>query len=256
MRWGSPSTRFPEAGRAGGSRRRTSPPPVASGTGPPSPDLDVAPGPAPAHPERSADAGGAESTGAPAEERIPLRGMRKRIAENMARSKRTAAHFTFVEQCDVTELVRVKERMVAGGPGGGREGHVPPVRREGGGGGAPQAPAAQRHHRRGAERARRSSTATTSASRPRPTPGSSCRWCAPSIACRCSSSPGRSSGSRQATRAGQVRARGPRALHLHGDEPRRARRPVRDAGAEPPRGRDPRHPPHPADAGGPRTARS
>jgi pyruvate dehydrogenase E2 component (dihydrolipoamide acetyltransferase) len=29
----------------------------------------------------------------------------------MARSKRTAAHFTFVEQCDVTELVRVKERM-------------------------------------------------------------------------------------------------------------------------------------------------
>jgi pyruvate dehydrogenase E2 component (dihydrolipoamide acetyltransferase) len=45
------------------------------------------------------------------EERIPLRGIRKKIAENMARSKRTAAHFTFVEQADVTELVRVKERM-------------------------------------------------------------------------------------------------------------------------------------------------
>ncbi len=29
----------------------------------------------------------------------------------MARSKRTAAHFTFVEQCDVSELVRVKARM-------------------------------------------------------------------------------------------------------------------------------------------------
>ncbi len=29
----------------------------------------------------------------------------------MARSKRTAAHFTFVEQCDVTELVRFKARM-------------------------------------------------------------------------------------------------------------------------------------------------
>jgi pyruvate dehydrogenase E2 component (dihydrolipoamide acetyltransferase) len=29
----------------------------------------------------------------------------------MARTKRTAAHFTFVEQCDVTELVRVRERM-------------------------------------------------------------------------------------------------------------------------------------------------
>jgi len=45
------------------------------------------------------------------EERIPLRGLRKRIAENMARAKRTAAHFTFVEQADVSELVRVKHRM-------------------------------------------------------------------------------------------------------------------------------------------------
>jgi pyruvate dehydrogenase E2 component (dihydrolipoamide acetyltransferase) len=47
------------------------------------------------------------------DERVPLRGLRRRIAENMARSKRTAAHFTFVEQCDVTELVRVKDRMAA-----------------------------------------------------------------------------------------------------------------------------------------------
>jgi pyruvate dehydrogenase E2 component (dihydrolipoamide acetyltransferase) len=31
----------------------------------------------------------------------------------MARSKRTAAHFTFVEQVDVTELVRVKDRIAA-----------------------------------------------------------------------------------------------------------------------------------------------
>ncbi|ACL65446.1 catalytic domain of components of various dehydrogenase complexes [Anaeromyxobacter dehalogenans 2CP-1] len=48
-----------------------------------------------------------------ADERIPLRGMRRKIAENMARSKRTAAHFTFVEQADVTELVRVKDRIAA-----------------------------------------------------------------------------------------------------------------------------------------------
>jgi len=47
------------------------------------------------------------------EERVPLRGLRRKIAENMARSKRTAVHFTFVEQCDVTELVRVKDRMAA-----------------------------------------------------------------------------------------------------------------------------------------------
>ena len=48
---------------------------------------------------------------APTDERVPLRGVRKRIAENMARSKPTAAHFTFVEQCDVSELVRVKDRI-------------------------------------------------------------------------------------------------------------------------------------------------
>jgi pyruvate dehydrogenase E2 component (dihydrolipoamide acetyltransferase) len=57
---------------------------------------------------------GAEPAASPPtadEERVALRGLRRRIAENMARSKRTAAHFTFVEQCDVTELARLKERM-------------------------------------------------------------------------------------------------------------------------------------------------
>jgi pyruvate dehydrogenase E2 component (dihydrolipoamide acetyltransferase) len=44
------------------------------------------------------------------EERIPLRGLRKRIAESMARSKQTAAHFTYVEEVDMTELVAVRER--------------------------------------------------------------------------------------------------------------------------------------------------
>jgi pyruvate dehydrogenase E2 component (dihydrolipoamide acetyltransferase) len=44
---------------------------------------------------------------------IPLRGIRRRIAERMAQSKRTAAHFTFVEQVDVTDLQRVKDRIAA-----------------------------------------------------------------------------------------------------------------------------------------------
>jgi pyruvate dehydrogenase E2 component (dihydrolipoamide acetyltransferase) len=44
------------------------------------------------------------------EERIPFRGLRKRIAENMARSVSTAAHFTYVEEIDLTELVMVRER--------------------------------------------------------------------------------------------------------------------------------------------------
>ncbi|MEO8700652.1 MAG: dihydrolipoamide acetyltransferase family protein [Kofleriaceae bacterium] len=45
-----------------------------------------------------------------AEERIPLRGMRKRIADSMARSVHTAAHFTYVEEIDMTELVAVRDR--------------------------------------------------------------------------------------------------------------------------------------------------
>jgi pyruvate/2-oxoglutarate dehydrogenase complex dihydrolipoamide acyltransferase (E2) component len=38
------------------------------------------------------------------EQRIPLRGLRKRIAESMVRSKFTAPHFTFVEECDTKSL--------------------------------------------------------------------------------------------------------------------------------------------------------
>jgi pyruvate dehydrogenase E2 component (dihydrolipoamide acetyltransferase) len=44
------------------------------------------------------------------DERVPFRGVRKKIAENMTRSKQTAAHFTYVEECDVTELVAVRAR--------------------------------------------------------------------------------------------------------------------------------------------------
>ena len=47
------------------------------------------------------------------EERIPFRGMRKKIAENMARSVHTAAHFTYVEEIDMTELVALRERVKA-----------------------------------------------------------------------------------------------------------------------------------------------
>lgn len=63
-------------------------------------------------------AGGGRGAAAPAaaagpDERVPFRGLRRKIAEKMALSKRTAAHFTFVEQCDATELKRVKEAMAA-----------------------------------------------------------------------------------------------------------------------------------------------
>jgi pyruvate dehydrogenase E2 component (dihydrolipoamide acetyltransferase) len=45
------------------------------------------------------------------EQRVPLAGLRRRIAQKMSRSKSTAAHFTFVEECDVTELKALRARL-------------------------------------------------------------------------------------------------------------------------------------------------
>ena len=45
------------------------------------------------------------------DEHIPLRGLRRRIAEKMQKSKRTAAHFTFVEEVEVTRLVDLRKRI-------------------------------------------------------------------------------------------------------------------------------------------------
>ena len=44
------------------------------------------------------------------EERIPFRGLRKTIAQNLSRSKLTATHFTYVEEVDVTDLVTMRAR--------------------------------------------------------------------------------------------------------------------------------------------------
>jgi pyruvate dehydrogenase E2 component (dihydrolipoamide acetyltransferase) len=48
---------------------------------------------------------------APVGQAVPAKGLRKRIWENMARSKAMAAHFTFVEECDTTNLVATRERF-------------------------------------------------------------------------------------------------------------------------------------------------
>lgn len=45
------------------------------------------------------------------ETREPLRGVRKRIFDAMGRSKHTAAHFTFVEECDVGPLKALRARL-------------------------------------------------------------------------------------------------------------------------------------------------
>jgi 2-oxoisovalerate dehydrogenase E2 component (dihydrolipoyl transacylase) len=43
--------------------------------------------------------------------RIKLIGLRRKIAEHMALSKRSIPHYGFVDECDVTELVRVRESL-------------------------------------------------------------------------------------------------------------------------------------------------
>jgi len=43
------------------------------------------------------------------ETRVPLRGLRRKIAEHMRRSLDTAAHFTFVAECDMTAVVEHRE---------------------------------------------------------------------------------------------------------------------------------------------------
>jgi pyruvate dehydrogenase E2 component (dihydrolipoamide acetyltransferase) len=44
------------------------------------------------------------------ETRVPFRGIRRKIAEAMTRSKFTATHFTVVEELDVTELVKARAK--------------------------------------------------------------------------------------------------------------------------------------------------
>ncbi len=63
-------------------------------------------------------AGPPATTGAPAAplpddiaERVPIRGLRRVIAEHMSEAVHRAAHFTYVEEVDATELVHLRERM-------------------------------------------------------------------------------------------------------------------------------------------------
>ena len=45
------------------------------------------------------------------EDRVSLRGMRRRISDHMREAKDTAAHFTYVDEIDVTDLVGVREGL-------------------------------------------------------------------------------------------------------------------------------------------------
>ena len=48
---------------------------------------------------------------APLERREAIVGMRRKIAERMRHAKTTAAHFTFVEECDASRLVDLRDRL-------------------------------------------------------------------------------------------------------------------------------------------------
>jgi pyruvate/2-oxoglutarate dehydrogenase complex dihydrolipoamide acyltransferase (E2) component len=57
----------------------------------------------------------------PGDVAIPFRGLRRRIAENMSRSKHTAAHFLYVEEVDCTELVALRAQINARRAGDGTD---------------------------------------------------------------------------------------------------------------------------------------
>lgn len=46
-----------------------------------------------------------------ADQRIPLRGLRKKIAEKMVKSKFTAPHYAFVEEVDASALIALRSRL-------------------------------------------------------------------------------------------------------------------------------------------------
>ncbi|MGA7119277.1 MAG: dihydrolipoamide acetyltransferase family protein [Polyangiaceae bacterium] len=62
---------------------------------------------------RSGERSAVRVPGGPFQERIPFAGLRRKIAQKMALSKQTAAHFTFVEECDVGELKAMRARLMA-----------------------------------------------------------------------------------------------------------------------------------------------
>ncbi len=66
------------------------------------------PEPTPTTPAAPAPAAAAATT--PGEERVPLRGLRRTIAERMVIAKTTVPHYTYVEEADMTEIVALRQR--------------------------------------------------------------------------------------------------------------------------------------------------
>lgn len=74
---------------------------------PAAPAAAPAPAPAPAPAAKPVPRAAATE---PGDEFLPFRGMRRKIAEGMARAYSTAVHYTYVEQIDVGKLVALREQ--------------------------------------------------------------------------------------------------------------------------------------------------
>jgi pyruvate dehydrogenase E2 component (dihydrolipoamide acetyltransferase) len=73
----------------------------------------------PAAPAARASVASAHAASAAGDVRVPFRGVRKKIAENLVRSQHTVAQYTYVEEVDCTDLVALRakanERLAARG---------------------------------------------------------------------------------------------------------------------------------------------
>lgn len=66
------------------------------------------------------------ATGRPGDRRVPFVGLRRKIAERMQHAVTTAAHFTFVEECDVGRLLALRDGLRPHAKERGIELHVLP----------------------------------------------------------------------------------------------------------------------------------
>ena len=67
-------------------------------------------------------------------QRIKLHGVRRSIAEHMVMSKKTIPHYSYIDECNVTELVALRNELQTPALRRGCQADEPPVLREGGGG--------------------------------------------------------------------------------------------------------------------------
>ena len=86
--------------------------------------------------------------------RVKMQGLRRKIAEHMVQSKTTIPHYTYVDECDVTDLVAARVGLQGRVSRQGREAHLPGVLRQGGGPGAEGSADRQRDARRDGRRDR------------------------------------------------------------------------------------------------------